>query len=251
MKNYCMNTGLDAQQSFLNRDAALTLRSDVDQYLNKKIDVWNQTVPYAQHFEGKEINKTYYTRHLMETIWRIRLMRIIGAKALVAITQKVPLAAQIWANYEMEEMIHDELFFQDLKKQGVSKEEVLATSPYLSTKLLSGYFSYLLDHEGPLGVIAYSYLVEHVSGIIEEKKLAAMKQSLGEEVIKGQLAHAHTDVQEDHPGEVWQVIRYLISSQDDIEKLYRYLDECQEILAMYFRELYEDTIVHSSEAMAA
>ncbi|MCE0444855.1 hypothetical protein LT493_04830 [Streptomyces tricolor] len=37
---------------------------------------------------------------------------------------------------------------------GVSPEQFLDTEPYLSTKLLSGCFSYLLDHEGPLGVVA-------------------------------------------------------------------------------------------------
>lgn len=250
MKNYCMNTGLDHEKTWLSAEAALSLRNEVDAYLNQKIEHWNNTVPYAQHFEEKEINQAYYIRHLVETVWRIRLMRIIGAKALVSITQKVPVAAQIWANYEMEEMIHDELFLQDLKKQGVSKEAVLKIGPYLSTKLLSGYFSYLIDHEGPLGVIAYSYLVEHVNVKLEAKKLSAMKLSLGEAAIGGQLAHAHTDIQEDHPGEVWQVIRGLIFNQDDIDRLYRYLDECQYLLAMYFNELYDDTIENVLEAAA-
>jgi hypothetical protein len=45
------------------------------------------------------------------------------SKTLAEIAKVNPLAAQIWANYEMKEMIHDELFMQDLKKQGVSREQ--------------------------------------------------------------------------------------------------------------------------------
>ncbi len=99
-------------------------------------------------------------------------------------------------------MLHDELFVSDLERVGVSREQLLATEPYLSTKLLSGYFSYLLDHEGPLGVVAYSYLVEYVNVKLEPKKLEALKESVGGGNIGGQINHSHTDINDDHPGEV-------------------------------------------------
>ncbi|WP_235387540.1 hypothetical protein ACTACH_02255 [Pseudomonas syringae] len=86
--------------------------------------------------------------NLVETAWRIRLLRVAEAKALVDVAKVSPEAAQIWAHYEQEEMLHDDLFIQDLERVGVSREEFLATEPYLSTKLLAGFFSYLLDHEG-------------------------------------------------------------------------------------------------------
>jgi hypothetical protein len=250
MKNRCVNTGLTAGKDFLTIDDSVNLRKEVDHYLDKKIELWNKTVPYAQHFEGETIHKPYYIRHLIETIWRIRLLRVSDARALSEIAKISPKAAQIWANYEMEEMIHDELFFQDLQKQEVSREDVLKIEPYLSTKLLTGYFFYLLEHEGPLGIVVYSYLVEHVNVCLEAKKLEKMEKNLGKDMIKGQLMHAHTDEHEDHPGEVWQVIRHLITSEDDIEKLYRYFDECQDILAMYFNEIYQDTVVKEEKKAA-
>lgn len=250
MKNRCINTGLEAGKVFLTTNDSVKLREKVNHYIDKKIDLWNKTVPYAQHFEGETIHKSYYIRHLMETIWRIRLLRVSDARALSEIAKLSPKAAQIWANYEMEEMIHDELFLQDLEKQGVSKEEVLNTEPYLSTKLLTGYFFYLLEHEGPLGIVAYSYLVEYVNVRLDAQKLSKMEKNLGKDMIKGQLMHAHTDEHDDHPGEVWQVIRYLINSEEDIEKLYRYLDECQDILAMYFNEIYQDTVVNEEKRVA-
>ena len=160
MLNRCINTGLTAEKDYVNRYKSNLLRANVDEYIDKKIEQWNSSVPYATHFEENEINKDYYIRHLIETIWRIRLLRVSESKALTEIAKIHPVAAQIWANYEREEMIHDELFAQDLYSQNISKETILATEPYLSTKLLTGFFSYLLDHEGPLGVVVYSYLVE-------------------------------------------------------------------------------------------
>ena len=59
-----------------------------------------------------------------------------------------------------------------------------------------------------------------------------MKKSVGVNKIRGQIAHSHTDMQDDHPGEVWQVIRYLINNEQDIKNIYRYIDEMQKILAM-------------------
>src|SRR5262249_46745147 len=147
-----------------------------------------------------------------------------------------------WANYESEEMLHDKLFLDDLERFGISRDTALRTEPYLSTKLLAGFFSYLLDHEGPLGVVAYSYLVEYINVKIDPAKIKGMKKSLGEEKIRGQIAHSHTDLMDDHPGEIWDVLRYLIRSETDIQSLYRYLDEHQRILAMYFREIHQDIV---------
>jgi hypothetical protein len=249
--NRVKNTGLGRGKPFLTPMQSEKLRAEVDRFIDKQIKNWYETVPYASHFEGKDINRPYYKRHLIETAWRIRLLRVAESKTLAEIAKRSPEAAQIWANYEMEEMLHDELFIQDLAKISVSREEFLATEPYLSTKLLAGFFSYLLDHEGPLGVVAYSYLVEYVNVKLEPKKIEAMKISLGENEIAGQISHSHTDINDDHPGEVWRAIRFLINDENDVKHLYTYLAEHQRILAMYFEEAYNDVIVPSLQLKTA
>jgi hypothetical protein len=242
MINRCKNTGLGRGAPFLSvRDAAL-LREEIDARIDRQIEEWNATVPFASHFEGASVHRAYYARHLAETAWRIRLLRVAESKALAEIAKVSPEAAQIWANYEREEMLHDELFIKDLERAGTAREHFLATEPYLSTKLLAGFFSYLLDHEGPLGVVAYSYLVEYVNVKLEPAKLAAMKTSVGEREIAGQIAHAHTDVNDDHPGEVWSAIRFLIRDHDDIAHLKQYIAEHQRVLAMYFHEIHADIV---------
>lgn len=244
MLNRVKNVGYGDRTPFLNAAASVTLRAEIDRLIDRQVEQWYATVPEAAHLEGKNVDSEYYKRHLIETAWRIRMLRVSEAKALTEIAKVSPEAAQIWAHYEQEEMLHDELFIQDLSRAGVSRETFLATEPYLSTKLLSGFFSYLLDHEGPLGVVAYSYLVEYVNVKLEPKKIDALKTSVGEKNIVGQISHSHTDINDDHPGEVWAALRFLIKGPADIDALKQYLAEHQKILAMYFTELYEDTLAH-------
>lgn len=250
MSNRVKNAGLENRTPFLNAVASAQLRAEIDAIIDRQIDTWYETVPYAAHLEGKTVDNEYYRRHLIETAWRIRLLRVSESKALAEIAKRSPEAAQIWANYEREEMLHDDLFIQDLERAGVSRETFLATEPYLSTKLLTGYFSYLLDHEGPLGVVAYSYLVEYVNVKLEPRKIEALKDSVGEQNIGGQISHSHTDINDDHPGEVWAAIRYLLRDKDEVEALKRYLSEHQTVLALYFKELYEDKIESTLKAAA-
>ncbi|WP_447794604.1 MULTISPECIES: hypothetical protein [Pseudomonas] len=251
MLNRVKNVGYGDRTPFLNAAASVNLREEIDQIIDRQVEQWYETVPQAAHLEGKDVNSLYYKRHLIETAWRIRLLRVAEAKALVDVAKVSPEAAQIWAHYEQEEMLHDDLFIQDLERVGVSREEFLATEPYLSTKLLAGFFSYLLDHEGPLGVVAYSYLVEYVNVKLEPRKLEALKTSIGENKIVGQISHSHTDINDDHPGEVWAALRFLIKGEQDIAALKRYLAEHQKILAMYFSELYIDTLAKPQEDKAA
>lgn len=250
MLNRVKNVGYGDRTPFLSAAASLNLRGEIDKIIDAQVEQWYATVPQAAHLEGKDVNSAYYKRHLIETAWRIRLLRVSEAKALVEVAKVSPEAAQIWAHYEQEEMLHDDLFIQDLQRVGVSREEFLATEPYLSTKLLTGFFSYLLDHEGPLGVIAYSYLVEYVNVKLEPRKLEALKGSVGESKIVGQISHSHTDINDDHPGEVWAALRFLIKGEQDIEALKRYLAEHQKILAMYFSELYLDTLAKPQDKAA-
>jgi hypothetical protein len=251
MLNRVKNVGYGNRTPLLNAAASVNLRAEIDQIIDLQVEQWYETVPQAAHLEGKDVNSLYYKRHLIETAWRIRLLRVAEAKTLVEVAKVSPEAAQIWAHYEQEEMLHDDLFIQDLERVGVSREEFLATEPYLSTKLLAGFFSYLLDHEGPLGVVAYSYLVEYVNVKLEPRKLEALKTSVGENKIVGQISHSHTDINDDHPGEVWAALRFLIKGEQDIAALKRYLAEHQKILAMYFSELYIETLVKPQEDKAA
>lgn len=236
--NRCINTGLTREKPFLNPIKSEELRQEINKIIDKQIDDWNNSVPATnQHKQATDFNYKMYQRGLAETAIRIRLLRVIESRAISEIAKISPEAAKIWAEYEADEMLHDEMFIQDLEKSGISRRDFLEIEPFISTKLLVGFFSYLLDHEGVLGVVAYSYLVEYVNVKLEPEKLKGLEIILGRDKILGQIAHSHTDINHDHPRMVWGALRYLVKNDDDILALKKYLLEFQEILAMYFIEI--------------
>ncbi|SAK92189.1 hypothetical protein AWB75_06513 [Caballeronia catudaia] len=240
--NRVTRCGIERPTPFYSLAEGQEVRARLDRYLDAKMAEWAATVPYANHLESRKLDSRWYRRHTIEHVWRIRLSRSAHCKALHAITQISPEAAQLYGQYQSEEMNHDQLFMQDCKALGVTQEELLATEPFLATRLLQGFFYFLCEHESPLGVVASSYLVEYTTAKLTPRQIESLRTTLGDEKIKGQLAHINTDVGDDHAGEMWRILRYLIHSEEDVEKVLRYFDDIQTILAMYFRELYETTV---------
>jgi len=240
--NRVKNCGIQHPVPFYSLADGEAIRQRLDRYLDGKMIEWAATVPYANHLEGKDVNSQWYRRHTMEHVWRIRLSRVAHCRALQAIAKVSPEAAQLYGEYQADEMNHDVLFMQDCKAMGVTQVELESTEPFLATRLLQGFFYFICEHEDPIGVVASSYLVEYTTAKLTPKQIVSMKESLGEENIKGQLAHINTDLGDDHAGEMWRIMRYLITSEADIEKVLRYFDDIQTLLAMYFKELYEATI---------
>lgn len=246
--NRVKNCGIERPQPFHSLAEGEKVRKRLDNYIDKKMIEWARDVPYANHLEEDKVNSAWYRRHTIEHVWRIRLSRSAHCKGLHAITKVSPEAAQLYAEYQAEEMNHDTLFFQDCEAIGVTKEELLNTEPLLATRLLQGFFYFISEHEDPIGIVASSYLIEYTTAKLTPKQISSMKESIGEDSIKGQLAHINTDLGEDHAGEMWRILRYLIRSEADVEKIIRYFDDIQTILAMYFRELYEATVKSSATA---
>jgi len=246
--NRVTRCGIERPAPFFSLQDGERIRSQLDSYLDKQIAVWGATVPYANHLESKELNLAWYRRHTIEHVWRIRLSRAAHTRALHEIAKISPEAAQLYGQYQAEEMNHDLLFLQDCKAIGVTEEELLNTEPFRATRLLVGFFYFVCEHEHPMGVVASSYLVEYTTAKLTPRHIRGLRESLGEEKIKGQLAHINTDLGDDHAGEMWRILRYLLRSEADVEKVLRYFDDITEIAAMYFRELYEATVASRKAA---
>ena len=50
--------------------------------------------------------------------------------------------------------------------------------------------------------------------------------------------------------EMWRILSQLIFSEEDFQAVFRYIDDVQDILAMFFREIYEDTVAKPTPAAA-
>lgn len=249
--NRVQRTGIRHPSPFLSDAEGLERKSKIDRYLDKKMEVWRQSVPYASHMKDKTINMDYYRRTLIEHVWRIRLSRVSQSKAIYKIAQISPAAAQEYAHYQADEMLHDKLYIRDCQAAGVSMEEILNTEPYLSTKLFEGYFYYTLEHEHPMAPVVSNYLVEYTQAKLQPDIVKNLKSTLGHDLIKGQEAHLVVDTRDDHSMEMWKILNQLILSEDDYQAVFKYIDDVQEILSMFFREIYEDTVLKAAEKTAA
>jgi hypothetical protein len=237
--NRLTDRSLLRRKPFLSGEESKRVKREIDTFLDGKIDEWNATVPYARHLEGGAVHMPYYKQTLIEHAWRIRLMRTVQSYALHRISRDNAEAAQLYAAYQDEEMLHDVLFMRDAEKLGMSAEDIFATEPNFYTRLLAGYLYFVAQHEKLLGVICYSYLVEYTTQKITPKQIKAMSKSLGRDMIVGQAAHLNTDLVEDHTQDMWNILSLFVESDQDVTDIKRYMAEIQELLKMFFVDLYD------------
>lgn len=249
--NRVRHSGIQHPTPYFNEAEGLKRKAKIDRYLDKKMEEWRQTIPYASHMKDKNINMAYYRRTLIEHIWRIRLSRVSQSKAIYKIAQISPSAAQDYAHYQADEMLHDKLYIHDCEAAGVTMEEVLKTEPYLSTRLFEGFFYYTLEHEHPMAPVVSNYLVEYTQAKLQPDIVKNLCSTLGHDMVKGQEAHLTVDTRDDHSMEMWKILNQLILSEDDYNAVFKYIDDIQAILAMFFREIYEDTVQRPAEKAAA
>jgi len=248
MMNRVRNSGITHPTPYFSELEGLKKKVELDRYLDRKMEEWKRTVPFASHLKQKQINMAYYKRTLIEHVWRIRLSRVSQSKAIYKIAGISPKAAQDYAHYQADEMLHDKLYVKDCQAAGISLEDIYNTEPYLSTKLFQGFFYYALEHEHPMAPVVSNYLVEYTQAKLQPEIVRSLNASLGEEMVKGQQAHLTVDTRDDHSMEMWKILTQLILSEDDFELVFKYIDDVQEILAMFFREIHEDTVVNAQRS---
>jgi hypothetical protein len=148
--------------------------------------------PAARHLrEAAAVDSELFKAHTVQTILRIRLARMADAKAVLLFTKSDPAAAQKWAQYTEEEMLHDRLFLKDLRRLGMEEAEVYATPPFLATRLLQGYLYFTLEHEGPMGLLTKAYFLEYTSRATQSEWNANVRKSLGDDAVRRRGAHQH------------------------------------------------------------
>lgn len=248
--NRVHNSGITYPKPFYNEEQSRLKKAELDRYLDKKMAEWKATVPFASHLTAPELHQAYYRRTLIEHVWRIRLSRVSQSKAIYKMAQVSPRAARDYAQYQAEEMLHDKLYVSDAAAAGVTEAEILDTEPYLSTRLLEGFFYYALEHESVLAPVVSNYLVEYTQIKLQPAIVENLQKRLGKENVKGQAAHLHVDSTEDHAQEMWDILHQLIFSEEDFQKVFKYIDDVQEILALFFREIYDDTVARHAQTAA-
>jgi len=213
-------------------------RNKIDALLDGMISSVSGSAAAIDHLAtARQVDVEMFKRHTIETILRIRLARIADAKAIYLLARSNPHAAQKWARYAEEEMLHDKLFLKDLTSMGVAEESVYGTEPLLATRLLQGYLYYTLEHEGPRGLVGKAYFVEYTTLKTQGMWNQNVKKSLGERAVRGANAHLAIDLKDEHSSDVWNVLMELTHTPEDEERVLRHMHVYCGLFTAYFHEL--------------
>jgi len=213
-------------------------RSKVDALLDGMIASVSGSAAAIDHLAtANEVDVELFKRHTIETILRIRLARIADGKAISLLARSNPRAAQKWAGYAEEEMLHDKLFLKDLTGLGVTEESVYRTEPLLSTRLLQGYLYYTLEHEGPRGLVSKAYFLEYTTLKTQGRWNQNVKRSLGERAVRGANAHLAIDQNDGHSSDVWNVLMEITHGPEDEGRVLGHMQVYCGLFTAYFHEL--------------
>lgn len=239
-----------------DRDLKTVAHPDFKNVIDKKLESFvsrfYSEVEGGDHLlKSKDINLEYYKRNVIEIILRLRMKRWIDALTIHYFTKHNPFLAKKWAAYTEDEMLHDEMFIKDLERLGVSHEEVYATDPMFSTKLLQGYFYYGLEHEGrPLASLSSSYFIEKMSIYTQPDWIENIEKRLGKGMAKGQHAHVSHDIEDDHSLFVWNVLMKFVESDQDKKKVEEHIENVFTLFCAFYTELYRNTIAKTESESA-
>jgi pyrroloquinoline quinone (PQQ) biosynthesis protein C len=145
-------------------------------------------------------------------------------------------------------MLHDAWFAADLRKVGVTNEEIYSTEPFLATKLLTGYLQYGMEYEGtPLALLTSVYFVEYTTTKTQPDWLDNLEKHLGEENLRGARRHVGTDLDDEHADFVWRVLESLVSTPEDEERVLAHIRNVANLWVAYFIELYRSVVDQATD----
>jgi len=231
------------------------LKHEIDDLINTCTEKFYEEVPGASYqMTSKEIDKEFYECHTIQTILRIRLKRMIDALTVNWLIKNHQMReAKKWAEYLEDEMLHGNMFGKDLENMtGISMDDIYAHEPFLSTKLLNGYFYYTLEHEGPMAALASAYFLENFSRKTQPDWLDNLEEIFGKDNLKGARAHVSYDIEVDHVDFVWNVLKSTVHNPDDAHKLVEHIRVLFSLFAAYFIELHQKTgLIKDSTSVAS
>ncbi|HLX49759.1 MAG TPA: iron-containing redox enzyme family protein [Streptosporangiaceae bacterium] len=191
--------------------------------------------------EGKWIGRDYYVRHLVETVLRIRLNNEVDTYALFKVGSRDDTLAAGLAKYLAEEFGHEGMFRRDLKRFGLSLEELNSIDVFPATAKLMGYLRICVDREGPAPTTVWNWFVEWYSDRYNQIITSKAAETFGASNVQGSQAHIDFDSAHDHDELMWRVVSRAVEGWSSAEKVLGHLDLFIDMVGDYFRELYEAT----------
>jgi hypothetical protein len=148
----------------MSNDTLTAARAHLERVAEEKMEDLFRAAPMSREFHhGCWLDRSYYARHLVETVLRIRLNNEVDAYGLYKIGSKDNKLAAVLAQYLAEEYGHEEMFVADIERFGLSKEDVDNTDAFPATKELIGFLYLAIKQDGPLATMIWNWFVEWYS----------------------------------------------------------------------------------------
>ena len=220
----------------MTRDA---LARQIDDVMTAETDRFAATIPHADELTGLErpLDTSYYLRHRIETVRRIRMTGRIDALALASMVAEDYDASKPWAKYIAEELTHDRLYLEDLRRHGVDEAMVLVVPPFKATLALEAYLCRRVAESGSIGAVAYSIYAEWSSARYSEMVVRKAERTFGAACVRGSRAHLGIDESEDHFAMILDVAWRVLRHRRDDALLSTLLREIGVLLRLYYCEL--------------
>lgn len=200
-------------------------------------------VPRMREFHaGEWIDRDYYVRHVVETVLRIRLNNEVDTYALFKVGSKNDALAANLAKYLAEEFGHETMFTRDLKKFGMTAEQLEAHDVFPSTKALMGYLRLAADDRGPAPTTVWDWFVEWYSDRYNQVITNRATAEWGKDFTRGKQAHLDFDEAHDHDELMFRTVSRAVDGFGDPEKAYADLVTFVTLIGDYFAELHEATV---------
>ncbi len=222
--------------------AALPRLRHFEARLDQELEMLNERflaeVPKASHMtDGTPLDRNYYLRHQVETIKRIRMTARTDALALAAMIGENYEAARIWAHYACTELDHDQMFYADLERQGVSRVMVDATPLLPATEALGRFLENGIVRHGSLPAVAYSVFVEWNSERFSGRAVTKAEETFGKTKVEGARSHLAVDETENHCREMLMLAERLTRYEEGEALLFAFIDEIAVLFRDYFTQL--------------
>ena len=219
------------------------LRDEMEKVAAAQMERLFANAPKAREFhEAGWMDRDYYTRHLVETVLRIRLNNEVDAYGLYKVGFKDHRLAATLARYLAEENNHEGMFLKDIARFGLTKADVDAMRPLASTEYLIGYLYHSINNDGPLPTTVWNWFVEWYSDRYNPAITKGAAEAFGEDMVRGSHAHIAYDESHDHDELMWSTVERAVEGWGDFATAERHLVNFVDLISLYFTELHRETV---------
>jgi hypothetical protein len=146
-------------------------------------------------------------------------------------------AARIWARYACTELDHDQMSYDDLERQGLSRPEIDATPALSATEALGHFLEESITRYGSLPAVAYSVYVEWNSERFSRRAVIKAAESFGDAQVAGARSHLEVDDAESHCHEMLILAERLTRNEGEESRLFALIDDIAALFRDYFTQL--------------